>query len=79
LIYYELYKSILPPDEIKKQKRESNKEYHEIYDEWEQEQPNSYEEWNTDECQCIELLDTVACSVFGLRKCPLCRTRYERV
>ena len=54
-------------------------EYDRIQEEWRQEQPNKWEEWNDAEHQSIELSEIVSGSVYGTRKCPLCRKKYERV
>jgi len=54
-------------------------EYDEIQNVWEQEQPDKYKEWNDAETKSIELSETIPGSVFGSKKCPLCRKKYERV
>ena len=54
-------------------------EYDEIQEGWKQEQPDKYKEWNDAENISIELSETISGSVFGSKKCPLCRKKYERV
>ena len=54
------------------------KEYDEIQEEWEKEQPHNYKEWNDAENLSIELGETIPGSVFGSAKCPLCRKKYKR-
>jgi hypothetical protein len=54
-------------------------EYDEIQEKWKQEYPNKYKEWNDAENISIELSETDSGSVFGSKKCPLCRKKYTRV
>ena len=54
-------------------------EYDDIKDKWEKEQPIKFNEWNDAENESIELSETDCGSVFGSRKCPLCRKKYERL
>jgi hypothetical protein len=53
-------------------------EYDEIQNDWEQEHPDKYKEWNDAEHISIELSETEPGSVFGSKKCPLCRQKYTR-
>jgi len=53
--------------------------YDEILERWEQENPYKYKEWNDAEHISIELSENISGSVFGSKKCPLCRKKYERV
>ena len=50
--------------------------YDEILERWEQENPQQYKEYNDAENLSVELSETTARSVFGSRKCPLCRVKY---
>ena len=50
-------------------------EYDEIKDKWEKEQPLKFNEWNEAENESIKLSETDNGSVFGSRKCPLCRKK----
>lgn len=49
--------------------------YDEILERWEQENPRHYKKYNDAENLSVELSETVAGSVFGSRKCPLCRKK----
>ena len=52
-------------------------EYVEIIDHWKEEYPDKYEEYNDAEILSIELSETTVGSVYGSKKCPLCRKKYE--
>jgi len=56
-------------------------EHEKIQDEWEQKQPDEYEEWNNAENESISIgfsgTENINGSVFGSKKCPLCRKKYE--
>lgn len=54
-------------------------DYDEILDHWKEEYPDKYKEYNDAENLSIELSETTTGSVFGSKKCPLCRKKYERV
>lgn len=51
------------------------KEYDEIQEEWVVHEPDKYKEWNEAEHISIELSETIVGSVFGSKKCPLCRKK----
>jgi hypothetical protein len=53
--------------------------YDEILEKWREENPIAREEYNDAETLSIELGETTAGSVFGSKKCPLCRKLYEKV
>jgi hypothetical protein len=53
--------------------------YDEILKRWEQENPQKFKAYNNAEKLSIELSETVDGSVFGSKKCPLCRKKYERI
>ena len=54
-------------------------EYDTIQDEWKQNDPDKYKEWNDAESESIELSEDLnPGSVFGSKKCPLCRKKYQR-
>ena len=52
-------------------------DYDEILELWKNECPNKFEEYNDAENLSIELGETTLGSVFGSKKCPLCREKYE--
>ncbi len=45
---------------------------------WSRENPEQYEKYNNAENESIELSETTIGSVFGSKKCPLCRKAYEK-
>ena len=53
--------------------------YDEILERWENEYPDKYQEYNDAENLSVQLSETTPGSVFGSKKCPLCRKKYERV
>ena len=50
-------------------------DYDDILERWEQENPQQYKEYNDSENLSIELSETTTGSVFGSKKCPLCRKK----
>ena len=53
--------------------------YDEILEKWREENPIASEEYNFAETLSVESGETTAGSVFGSKKCPLCRKLYEKV
>lgn len=53
-------------------------DYDEILEQWERDNPQKYNEYNDAQNESIELSETTEGSVFGSKKCPLCRIKYER-
>jgi hypothetical protein len=45
---------------------------------WSSENPEQYEKYNNAQNESIELSETTIGSVFGSKKCPLCRKAYEK-
>ena len=52
-------------------------EYDPIQDEWKQYKPQQFKKWNDAEQHSIELSEDTPGSVFGSKKCPLCRATYD--
>ena len=55
------------------------KEYDEIQNIWEHENSDKYKEWNDAEDKSIENSEEPEGSVWGSKKCPLCRKIYKRI
>lgn len=53
-------------------------EYDIIQNTWELQHANDYKKWNDEEHQSIETSKEPEGSMFGSRKCPLCREKYAR-
>ena len=51
--------------------------YDEILEQWKQENPQQYKEYNDAEHLSVELSETTTGSVFGSKRCPLCRKKYK--
>ena len=46
---------------------------------WQNEHPEQFEEYSNAQNESIELSETTEGSIFGSKKCPLCRKKYERI